>query len=74
MATNPRTKNPNDAALSAVEEALRLDLSPEDEAEPDRAAPPRRERRPERISGHRSAMPVRRSCMSRRKGWRGTPD
>ena len=25
MATNPRAKNPNDAALSAVEEALRLD-------------------------------------------------
>ena len=34
MATNPRSKNPNDAALSAVEEALRLDLSPDDEAEP----------------------------------------
>ena len=32
MATNPRTKNPNDAALSAVEEALRLDFSPGDEA------------------------------------------
>src|SRR5260221_14161881 len=31
MATTPRTKNPNDAALSAVEEALRLDYTPEED-------------------------------------------
>jgi hypothetical protein len=47
MATNPRTKNPNDAALSAVEEALRLDYSPEEEAAEGNRGEPRRERRPE---------------------------
>ena len=34
MATNPRAKTPNDAALSAVEEALRLDFGgPSDDGE-----------------------------------------
>ena len=39
MATNPRTRSPNDAALSAVEEALKLDFGgPGEEAERDRPA------------------------------------
>ena len=48
MATTPRTKNPNDAALSAVEEALRLDYTPEEETEQVEATGtrPPRERRP----------------------------
>ena len=39
MATNPRAKTPNDAALSAVEEALRLDFGgPGEDAERERPA------------------------------------
>jgi hypothetical protein len=57
MATNPR-KKPDDAALSAVEEALRVDYSPEDEgvAEPDSGIRPPRERRPE---GRTAAIALR---------------
>jgi hypothetical protein len=74
MATNPRTKTPNDAALSAVEEALRLDFGgPEDEADTERTGAgrsaqasgsgPRRERRAE---PPRPADPVRRGELLRR--------
>ncbi len=54
MATNPRSKTPNDAALSAVEDALRLDFTEEDADEGDAAArdEPRRERRPEARAGN----------------------
>ncbi len=49
MATNPRPKNPNETALSAVEDALRLDyapdaapsVEPEDTARRDRRTEPR---------------------------------
>ncbi|HWA84795.1 MAG TPA: hypothetical protein VG710_01120, partial [Opitutus sp.] len=66
MATTPRTKNPNDAALSAVEEALRLDYAP-DEAPAatgtDDAAAERRDRRSE---ARAAAEAARRSESQRR--------
>ena len=58
MATNPRTKNPNDAALSAVEEALRLDYEPgaDSTAEPERAPRQRRPEPPRPDAARRSEM------------------
>ena len=47
MATNPRPKNPNETALSAVEDALRLDYTPDETRAADLDEPVQPERRPE---------------------------
>src|SRR3990167_4992396 len=82
MATSPRTKTPNDAALSAVEEALRLDFGgPEEEADAENAAlarsDQRRERRPEPSRAgdvsRPSGEPVRRGELLRRPEAPRTP-
>ena len=65
MATNPRAKTPNDAALSAVEEALRLDFGgPGDDA--DRGKRPPEPRAPETGRAAGPADAARRSELQRR--------
>jgi hypothetical protein len=63
MATNPRSKTPNDAALSAVEEALRLDFGGPGE---DSERAPRRPPEPRAPESRSAADAVRRSEMGRR--------
>src|SRR5690349_4465603 len=71
MATNPR-KNPNDAALSAVEEALRLDFGAKEEDAPADGAPrPSRDRSVSRPPA--SSDPVRRGELARRPEAPRTP-
>jgi hypothetical protein len=65
MATNPRTKTPNDAALSAVEEALRLDFGgPGDDADQEARA----SRSDVRRQGERRPEPSRSTEISRPSG------
>src|SRR6185437_12862942 len=54
MATNPRTRNPGDPALSAVEDALGLERDPIDNVEP---RPPRRAAEPVRRSNELAQRP-----------------
>src|SRR5438034_10732453 len=66
MATNPRAKTPNDAALSAVEEALRLDFGgPGDDGERATKRPPE-PRAPEGSRAAAAADAARRSELQRR--------
>src|SRR6478736_685345 len=66
MATNPRAKTPNDAALSAVEEALRLDFGgPGDDGERATKRPPE-PRAPEGSRATAAADAARRSELQRR--------
>ena len=66
MATNPRAKTPNDAALSAVEEALRLDFGgPGDDSERATKRPPE-PRAPEAGRAAAATDAARRSELQRR--------
>lgn len=66
MATNPR-KTPNDAALSAVEEALRLDFGAVEEGEKERSAgaPAPRNPRPRTAPPSRGSAPPRGAADAR---------